>query len=163
MCPLSLPFSKVEEKKFVILGGFDGSECMRTCEVYNVESNEWSYIPEMLKKRSGSKCVGHKGQIYVMGGYNGVTRLIACEKYNPKLHYWSPISDMHSPRSNFGIEVIEDAIFVAGGFDGISTINKVECYKIEENQWYNIEKTNSFKVKYKLKTNILDLGKWLLE
>lgn len=119
-----------------ISGGFDGSLCLRSCEVYDIDKNEWSFIPEMLNTRSGLRCVAHNGLIYVIGGYNGISRLTAAEKFNPILNYWTPINDMNCPRSNFGAEVIEDEIFVTGGFDGLSTINKVECYKIKENLWY---------------------------
>lgn len=101
-----------------------------------MEKNEWSFIPEMMRVRSGLKCVALNGLIYVFGGYNGITRLKECEKYYTTLNYWSEIRDMNSPRSNFGVEVVEDEIFVTGGFDGISTTDKCECYNIEYNHWY---------------------------
>lgn len=136
-------------------GGFDGSICLRSCEVYDVTQNKWSFIPgicymltmnsatfniehctDMQSARSGLKCVAYKNQIYVCGGYNGQSRLSSCETFNPSLNYWVPIQDMNSPRSNFGVEVMDDAIFVVGGFDGLSTINKVECFRSGENKWY---------------------------
>lgn len=95
---------------FTSSGGFDGSVCLRSCEVYDVEQNKWSFIPEMQSARSGLKCVVYKNLIYVIGGYNGQSRLSSCESFNPSANYWLPVHDMNSPRSNFGVEVIDDAI-----------------------------------------------------
>lgn len=118
------------------LGGFDGSICLRSCEVYDLTENKWSFIPEMQSARSGLKCVVYNKQIYVIGGYNGQSRLCSCESYNPSVNYWLPVHEMDSPRSNFGVEIMDDAIFVVGGFDGLSTIDKVECFAADENKWY---------------------------
>lgn len=105
--------------------------------MYDIEANEWAYIPEMQNARSGLKCCVYNGMIHAIGGYNGSNRLSSCETFNPNQDFWSLIHDMDSPRSNFGIEVIDDDIFVVGGFDGLSTIDKVESYKCDENRWYD--------------------------
>lgn len=119
-----------------ILGGYDGSKCLKSCEVYDVAENKWTYIPDMLSQRAGLKCLVYKNQIYAIGGSNGESRLSSCESFNPDLNCWSPVPEMNSPRSNFGVEIMDDAVFVLGGFDGRSVIDKVEYYRAEENNWY---------------------------
>ena len=60
--------------QLVALGGHDGHVRHRSCEWYNPEENQWSYLPEMTAPRSdlASAVLGHR--IFAIGGFNGAVR-----------------------------------------------------------------------------------------
>ena len=91
--------------RMYICGGFNGQECLNSCESYNPATNQWTLIAPMRNRRSGVGVIGHDGFLYAIGGFNGITRMNNGEKWNPTTNTWSVIAEMYSPRSNFGIEV----------------------------------------------------------
>lgn len=144
--------------KIYISGGFNGWECVNTAEVYDPETNQWTMIAPMRKRRSGLCCVAYHGSIYVIGihilvveeflfildiikytinqgGYNGISRLCCGEKFSPETNTWTRIPKMYYPRSNFAIAIIDDMIFAIGGYNGVYTMYNVECYDEKTNEW----------------------------
>lgn len=86
---------------------------MNSGEVYDPETNQWTFIPPMNSSRSGLGVVGYEGEIYALGGFNGVARMNSAEKYCPRTNQWRPIAEFCSPRSNFAVMVrISDCPFV---------------------------------------------------
>lgn len=88
-----------------VCGGFNGGECLNSGEVYDPETNQWTFIPPMNSSRSGLGVVGYEGEIYAFGGFNGVARMNSAEKYCPRTNQWRPIAEFCSPRSNFAVKV----------------------------------------------------------
>lgn len=88
-----------------VCGGFNGSECLNSGEVYDPETNQWTFILPMICSRSGLGVVAYEGEIYALGGFNSVARMNSAEKYCPRTEQWTPIADFCSPRSNFAVEV----------------------------------------------------------
>lgn len=41
------------EGRIYVIGGFDGSNRLRSVEVYDPETNKWTYISSMLVGRAG--------------------------------------------------------------------------------------------------------------
>lgn len=116
-------------------GGFDGNQCTQSCEVYDVEKDEWSMIANMLHPRSGHKFVLFKNEMFALGGYDGLSRLDLCEKYDPDTNTWSRIRSMNIPRTNFGVAIIDGKIFVAGGYSNNYATSSTERYQHNENKW----------------------------
>lgn len=86
---------------------------MNSGEVYDPETNQWTFIPPMNSSRSGLGVVAYEGEIYALGGFNGVARMNSAEKYCPRTNQWRPIAEFCSPRSNFAVMVrISDCPFV---------------------------------------------------
>lgn len=54
--------------KIYCCGGFNGQECLNSCEVYDPEVNQWSLVPNMRSRRSGVSCIAYHGSVYVIGG-----------------------------------------------------------------------------------------------
>ena len=51
---------------FYVMGGYDGTTRLNTCEYYNPDTGEWSPGPQMVKRRSGADAAtGPDGSIYV--------------------------------------------------------------------------------------------------
>lgn len=86
---------------------------MNSGEVYDPETNQWTFIPPMNSSRSGLGVVAYEGEIYALGGFNGVARMNSAEKYCPRTNQWRPIAEFCSPRSNFAVKVrISGCLFV---------------------------------------------------
>ncbi|KAJ8946772.1 hypothetical protein NQ318_018981 [Aromia moschata] len=121
---------------------------MSSAEVYDTESKQWSYIPEMTSPRSGVSLVAYENTLFAIGGFNGYTRLATGEKYTPDVSAgWTEIPEMLTPRSNFATAILDEYIFVIGGFNdrfvsGSATINYVEYYDNESNEWYDAASMN---------------------
>lgn len=49
-----------------ICGGFNGNECLTTCEYYNPETNEWTMVRPMHNRRSGNGVVAYADHIYAV-------------------------------------------------------------------------------------------------
>lgn len=48
------------DDKIVIVGGFNGNECLNSAEVYDPELDEWRDIPRMNSRRSGVGAVAFR-------------------------------------------------------------------------------------------------------
>lgn len=66
-----------------ICGGFNGIECLNSCESYSAETNQWTIITPMRNRRSGVSCIGYHSSVFVIGGFNGISRMCGGEKFNP--------------------------------------------------------------------------------
>lgn len=95
-----------------IVGGFNGSECLSSCEYYNPVTDHWNIVTSMRQRRSGVSIINYHCRIYALGGFNGISRLSNGEKYDPDTNTWSDVPDMFNPRSNFAIEVQRFSIFM---------------------------------------------------
>nr|CAI5830333.1 unnamed protein product [Callosobruchus analis] len=91
---------------------------MNSAEMFDISTNQWSFIPQMQSARSGVSLIAFGNTLYAMGGFNGYTRLATGEKFTPDTSAgWSDIAEMLTPRSNFATVILDDYIFVIGGFN----------------------------------------------
>ena len=89
--------------KVIVIGGFNGSNCLKTCEEYDPVQNRWCSLPAMTTKRCDACAVvvngkvivigGLGGKVFVKEGYNGYKRLKTCEEYAPL-----PVSQVQSSK-----------------------------------------------------------------
>lgn len=49
-----------------ICGGFNGNECLQTCEYYSPETNQWTMITPMDNRRSGIGIIAHADHVYAV-------------------------------------------------------------------------------------------------
>ena len=63
--------------------------CVKTCEMYNISTNEWQLIGSLNDSRAYGSMVSLKGTIYVLGGINdcGQSQL-SVECYDPAENKW---------------------------------------------------------------------------
>lgn len=129
-----------------IAGGYDRTvHCDRaSVECYCPEKDEWTFVAELEKARSGLSLVSLDNYIYAIGGRNrGSDHYFnVCERYNPSTMQWVSISSMISPRAWSGIGILRNKIFVVGGFDGVSRLNKVEVYDVDADEWKEVANMN---------------------
>jgi kelch-like protein 10 len=55
--------------KIYVTGGEDGESTQNSAEMYDPESNQWTFISSMLSARSGHSCIAFDGSVYVIGKY----------------------------------------------------------------------------------------------
>ena len=113
-----------------MIGGCTGEDILNSVEVFDIETQEWTFGPSMSTPRSGVKAVVYRQKIFVLGGLDGDQRLrsVECLDMTQPRPVWSQAADMITPRDCFGACVIDDRILVMGGFTGNGATNKAETY-----------------------------------
>lgn len=55
-----------------MLGGIQDSSgrMTHTCELYNMERDQWVLFENLPEPRADHACVSHNGDVYISGGYN---------------------------------------------------------------------------------------------
>ena len=123
-------------------GGYDrGVHSDRaSVERYDPERDEWCFIAELEKARSGLVLVSVSGYIYAIGGRNRCTDhyFALCERYNPSTDQWIAVASMMTPRAWPAAGVLNNKIVVLGGFDGANRLSSVEIYDPEEDRWKHV-------------------------
>jgi len=125
-----------------IAGGYDRTvhSDRASVECYCPDKDEWKFVAELEKARSGLNLVSLDSYIYAIGGRNrGSDHYFDyCERYNPVTMQWAAISTMLSPRAWSGVGILGNHLFVVGGFDGVNRLSSVEMYNAETNRWKHV-------------------------
>jgi len=88
-------FGVATEGKIFVAGGRETSafrfhvSYLRTCEMYNISTNEWQFIESLKVPREDGSMVCLKGALYVLGGtcnYGGSGLIVEC--YDPTEDKW---------------------------------------------------------------------------
>ncbi|XP_008330358.1 kelch-like protein 10 isoform X2 [Cynoglossus semilaevis] len=119
-----------------ICGGFKGQTFLQTAECYNPNTNQWTMITPMIRRRCEHGVVAHAGCVYAVGGNDGICCLNCTEVFNPQNNTWHMISSMKTPRSKFGLGVINGQIYAVGGRTGAGITSKVEYYDSTKDEWF---------------------------
>jgi N-acetylneuraminic acid mutarotase len=69
------------DKKLYAIGGYNGKECLKTVEKYDIISKKWELAASMNVARSCHGSVELADGIYAIGGCDGTSVLSSCEKY----------------------------------------------------------------------------------
>lgn len=147
-CPRGATSIVCDEKFMYALGGMRKSgsglnaswEYLNTVEVFQRESNTWTYGLEMLSKRAHASAVYMNQKIYLVGGQGellGISK--GMDVYNTITREWSSTPYLGIPRSMSGIAVSENKFFVIGGItrEG-DCVNTAETYDTMKDRWTKI-------------------------
>ena len=96
----SFPCSVTIEESIYVMGGYDGNDTLRTCEIFNSSSNSWSSIEPMNVARSNAGATFMNRKIFVVGGWDGVS-LSSVEFYDMVTNEWVRANNL--PRPTTGI------------------------------------------------------------
>ena len=80
-------FGVASEGKIFVAGGTDWQAYFKTCEMFNVSTNEWQFIGSLNVSRAYGSMVCLKGALYVLGGSSDRSHL-AVECYDPPRDKW---------------------------------------------------------------------------
>ena len=121
--------------KIYVMGGYDGSSRLNTCEVYDTTTNAWTSIANMTTKRSCLAAAAVGSKIYAIGGgENGFSRLNTCEVFDTITNAWTSIASMNTKRHHFAAAAVGSKIYAIGGRDGSSDLNTCEVFDTFTNQ-----------------------------
>ena len=96
----SFPCAVTIDENIYVMGGYDGNDTLRTCEIYNPPSNSWSSIEPMNVARSNAGAAFLNRKIFVVGGWDGVS-LSSVEYYDLVTSEWVRVNSL--PRATTGI------------------------------------------------------------
>lgn len=118
--------------KVYTAGGIGFLRTLKSCEVYNVETNKWSRCADLPMPLHHVAIASDGQSIYAGGGYTdfGFTHL-----KEPPL--WRRLTDMPTPRHSFAHVVIDDELWILGGRSERlgSNIAITEIYNIADKAW----------------------------
>ena len=85
-------------KIYVAGGKRHGDDYLKTCEVYNVMTNEWQFIASLNLPRSEASMVCYNGTMHVLGGVTneGISRALTVECYDSEKNKWIVITTIPS-------------------------------------------------------------------
>ena len=85
-------------KIYVAGGKRHGDEYLKTCEVYDVMTNEWQFIASLNIPRSEASMVCCHGAMHVLGGISneGTSRALTVECYDSEKNKWIVVTTIPS-------------------------------------------------------------------
>ena len=82
-------FGVASEGKIFVAGGRDFQTYLKTCEMFNISTNEWQFIGSLNVPCLIGSMVFLKGTLYVLGGTDGSWRNeLSVECYDPTQNKW---------------------------------------------------------------------------
>ena len=86
----SCAFGVATQGKIFVAGGRGrGNEQLKSCEVYNVSTNEWQFIGHLNVPRVWGSMVCVNGTLYVLGGTRNDKWGYSVESYDPTMNEWT--------------------------------------------------------------------------
>ncbi|KTG47737.1 hypothetical protein cypCar_00027832, partial [Cyprinus carpio] len=123
----------------LVIGGFGSQQSpIDVVEKYDPKTREWSFLPNIARKRRYVATVALNDRVYVIGGYDGRSRLssVECLDYTADEDgVWYSVATMNVRRGLAGATTLGDMIYVAGGFDGSRRHTSMERYDPNIDQW----------------------------
>lgn len=124
--------------KVLVAGGYDGSNYLNSCALYDPATATWSSTGSMLAGRQNAiATLLQNGKVLVTGGYNG-SYLNSCELYDPATGMWSSTGSMLSGRDFHTATLLSNGkVFVTGGKSGAGNnyLNSCELYDPTTATW----------------------------
>nr|WEX30412.1 Kelch-like protein 12-A-3 [Carassius gibelio] len=123
----------------LVIGGFGSQQSpIDVVEKYDPKTREWSFLPNIARKRRYVATDALNDRVYVIGGYDGRSRLssVECLDYTADEDgVWYSVATMNVRRGLAGATTLGDMIYIAGGFDGSRRHTSMERYDPNIDQW----------------------------
>ena len=82
-------FGVANENKIFVAGGLRNGKKLKTCEIYNISTNEWQLVAKLNVPRCYGSMVCLNGKLYVLGGGNDRNqRELSVECFDPANGQW---------------------------------------------------------------------------
>jgi hypothetical protein len=123
--------------KVLVAGGYDGSVCHSSVELYDPTSGTWSAAAPMANIRAGhTATLLPNGKILVAGGWNGSVTVSSAELYDPIAGTWSNTGSMAAERVNYSATLLPNGnVLVAGGEGNSVHLSSAELYNPVTGAW----------------------------
>lgn len=83
----------------MVLGGYNGSTRVASVEIYDADTDTWSFGPSMSQERSNFATCTLENKLYVIGGYTGSSTLRDVEIFDLREYTWQFGRPINSGRS----------------------------------------------------------------
>jgi len=122
--------------KIYAIGGFDGKQCLKAAERFNLQTGKWEMIAPLQIARRSLSAVALADGVYAIGGFDGKNFLSSVEKYDIENDKWITIQSLNQERCSMACVASSDyrEIYVLGGYNGAS-LGSVECYNVVKGAW----------------------------
>ncbi|CAO2639836.1 Kelch-like protein 5 [Lemmus lemmus] len=128
----------VLDDKLYVVGGRDGSSCLKSVECFDPHTNKWTPCAQMSKRRGGVGVTTWNGLLYAIGGHDAPTSNLTSRLYDPKTDMWTAVASMSISRDAVGVCLLGDKLYAVGGYDGQTYLNIVEAYDPQTNEWTQV-------------------------
>ena len=82
-------FGVANENKIFVAGGLRNGTKLKTCEIYNISTNEWQLVANLNVPRFHGSMICLNGKLYVLGGRNDRNqRELSVECFDPANDQW---------------------------------------------------------------------------
>ena len=117
----------------IVIGGNDGNKILSTNEIYDISSQAWNFVADMLSPRTGhTTTLLLSGKVLATGGRNNEDYLYTCESYDPLSNIWKTCANMSSPRVYHTASLLSSGkVLVTGGY----TLPLGEVYDPSTDTW----------------------------
>ncbi|XP_045190861.1 influenza virus NS1A-binding protein homolog B-like isoform X2 [Mercenaria mercenaria] len=129
---------KALDGRLFACGGYDRGECLKSTEVYDFETNQWSLLGEMKSARGRFSTALYEGKIYACGGSSGNHDMKTVECYDPSENKWQIVAEAPRGKPSPGIAIFQGKLYVLGGCIGQSTVSSCEMLDLETKEWKSI-------------------------
>ncbi|XP_029197719.2 kelch-like protein 3 [Acropora millepora] len=89
--------------KIYVMGGNNGYTTLRQCEIYDVETHQWTLTKDMLEFRQDAQALVLDNRIYVIGGrdFKGERGLDSIECFDVAQREWNRVTSIPVAREGF--------------------------------------------------------------
>ena len=111
-----------------------------TVEVYDPETDSWTFATPMLRAVTNHAAVALDGKIYVIGGEEEFLPMSdAVQEYDPATQLWTLRASMPTAREGAAAAALDGKIYVVGGTSGGMDIATVEAYDPATDSWASLQ------------------------
>ena len=126
-----------------MVGGYDKNRALRTAFRYDPETDVWTQLASMSRKRSALAVAASGNQIFAMGGFDGTNLLASVEVFNIVTGQWSEGTPMPWSRSGHAVAVPSFLVPSSGvqttSYDGTEeTLTSVDSQGTQSSKLFNL-------------------------
>jgi N-acetylneuraminic acid mutarotase len=128
--------------RIYVIGGGDMTAGMipapptNIVEIYDPETDSWSFATPMLRAVTNHAAVALNGKIYVIGGEEEFLPMSdAVQEYDPATQLWTLRSSMPTAREALAAAAFDGKIYAIGGTSGGMDVATVEAYDPVTDNW----------------------------
>ena len=123
----------VHNGKFIVCGGYDGSNHLKSVECFDPKSGVWTELNDMPTPLIAHSLVSHGNNLILMGGWDGKAIFNTVREVSnlEGKGTWKELPPMEQRRNTFSATVLDHEIFVIGGCNratGTPYLDKTEIF-----------------------------------
>jgi hypothetical protein len=115
------PAVALHDNRILVIGGYDGTNVLSECEIYDPKTNTWSVTGSLNTARMDFEAQTlQDGRVLIAGGLTGLGLATSntCELYDPATGTWKVTAPMSDRRELFTSMVLPDGtVLLCGGLD----------------------------------------------